>query len=142
MGKPKRTKPMREPRYDNVYTEGVEWLDSLAGGDVVHIYYDRPMLYTTPLPFDLSALVVFADEEEDVETWLIAPMSPEMRDDLHAGRVDLRDAFERPFGEMVGQATLDAAGRVTALHWVPADTIPSDWLPPAGERLSPAGEGA
>lgn len=134
MTAPKRTKPMRQPRYDDVYTEGVAQIDALAGGDVVHMYYDRPVLYTTPLPFGLSALVVFADEE-DVETWLIAPMSPEMRDDVHAGRVDLRDAFERPFGGMVGQVTVDADGRTTALQWVPTDTIPGDWLPEPDTRL-------
>lgn len=28
---PRRTKPMRSPRYDDVYTDGVAWLDELAG---------------------------------------------------------------------------------------------------------------
>ncbi len=30
--KTKRSKPMRQPRYDDVYFEGLEWLDSLAEG--------------------------------------------------------------------------------------------------------------
>lgn len=107
---------------------------------IVHIYYDRPVLYTTPLPFGLSAMVVFADESDDsdAETWLVAPMTPKMRDGVHAGRVDVRDAFDRPFGGMVGQATIDATGRVIAMQWVPAAEIPSDCLPMHGARLDAA----
>lgn len=30
----RRTSPMRQPRYDEVFFEGIEWLDSLAGGPV------------------------------------------------------------------------------------------------------------
>lgn len=30
--RPRRSRPMREPRYDEVYAEGVAWLDSLADG--------------------------------------------------------------------------------------------------------------
>jgi hypothetical protein len=31
---PRRSKPMIDPRYDDVYSKGVEWLDSLAGDPV------------------------------------------------------------------------------------------------------------
>ena len=63
----------------------------------IYSYYDGPVLFSGVREATQSLyLIVFADEDDDKDTWLCVMISPERLKQVEAGEIDLHDAFAKP----------------------------------------------
>ena len=101
----------------------------------IYSYYDGPVLFSGVREATQSLyLIVFADEDNDKDTWLCAMISPERLKQVEHGEIDLHDAFAEP---EQGQLTYVQAKGETFLRLVsaPVAKVPSNFFPLKGEFL-------
>ena len=101
----------------------------------IYSYYDGPVLFSgVREATQLLYLVVFADEDNNKDTWLCVMISPERLKQVEDGQIDLHDAFAKP---EQGWLTYVQVKGETFLRLVsaPVAKVPSNFFPLKGEFL-------
>lgn len=104
--------------------------------DEVFVRFDGPRLFSALNEAGQRYMAVFAEETEDAEVFLYAPVSEDRYRAIRSGGLPLRAAFSdaqdgRVF--VVTSSTEEADQRVE--EWE-AERLPSDWLPDDDATLS------
>lgn len=99
-------------------------------------YYDQPVLFACQNAAGSLYLAVLEDEDEDFESWLYAPMSPERFAQVRSGGVDLYSAFRNAEDGFVFRVTRHWADpSAPNVDVIPVDQLTEEQLPEAGETL-------
>ena len=102
----------------------------------VYDYYDQPILFSCKNAAGHLYLVVAADENDQHEIWLYAGVSTERLNLIRSGAIDLHDAFAKPEGGFLLQATVPYEDQIPLrIEPIQPNQISEDMLPTAGERL-------
>ncbi len=103
--------------------------------DEVFVWYDGPRLFTCSSEAGQQYLAVFADEDDESEVYLYAPVSPFRIRAVRSGQLPLRAAFERPED---GHLYVVRQSLTTAdLSWdrLRAEQIDPEWFPAQDARV-------
>ena len=102
----------------------------------VYDYYDQPILFSCKNAAGHLYLVVAADENDQHEIWLYAGVSTERLNLIRSGAIDLHDAFAKPEGGFLLQATVPYEDQIPLrIEPIQPNQVSEDMLPTAGERL-------
>ena len=100
-----------------------------------YAYYDGPVLFSGVRETTESLyLIVFADEDNDKDTWLCVMISPERLRRVEDGEIDLHDAFAKPeqgwltYVQVKGETFL-------GMFSAPVAKVPLNFFPLKGEFL-------
>ena len=99
----------------------------------VYEYYDQPVLFSCQNPSGHIFLAVWADEEDDFDTWLYVRMSPLRFEHVRSGLIDLHDAFARSEDGLVFEVQIPHDEQELSIRHIWSHAISEDWLP--GEFL-------
>lgn len=105
----------------------------------VYEYYDRPILFACQNQLRNIFLVVWADEDDNGETWFYLPMSPLRYQLVRAGNIDLHTAFVESEEGIVYSlyAPFEMNGRTRVpVEILNSSSISDDYLPEKGEALN------
>ena len=103
--------------------------------DEVFVRYDGPRLFTCRNESGQTFLVVFADETEDTEAFLYAPVSPFRWAAVRSGQLPLRRVFERPLDNHVFLVRSNIKTGETTCQRLLSSQISTEWLPSESARL-------
>ena len=102
----------------------------------IYDYYDQPILFSCKNAAGHLYLVVAADENDQHEIWLYAGVSTERLNLVRSGAIDLHDAFAKPEGGFLLQATVPYEDQIPLrIEPIQPNPISEDMLPTTGERL-------
>ena len=118
--------------FDTLNIPGLGRLEILE----TYAYYDQPVLFSCKNSAGHLYLVVAADENDQDETWLYAPVSVERLNLIRSGTTDLHDAFADPEGNHLFQVKFPYNTTTSPqVEFIAANQAPKDMLPIPGERL-------
>ncbi len=101
----------------------------------VYEFYDIPRLFSCRNAAGQHYLVLSIDEDDFSQTWLYVAMSQQRFQELRRGRLELREAYLKAEDNIVLKVITHQDGYDTVEH---CQALPADWLPCAGEFLSPS----
>jgi hypothetical protein len=99
-------------------------------------YYDGPRLFVAQNAASALFVALWADQTDDIDTWLYVPVSEARLELIHAGRISLRDAYLRAEDGQVFECTVKRGIELLQLRPVEAVALNSEWLPPEDDRLA------
>jgi hypothetical protein len=105
----------------------------------VYEFYDIPRLFCCQNAAGQRYLVLSIDEDEFSLVWLYVAISPQRFQALRISQITLRDAYLKAEDDIVLKVATRQDGYDT-IELVYCPEIPEDWLPAAGELLSPTFE--
>ena len=105
----------------------------------IYVYYDRPILYSCKNVDRQLYLAVFADDDDENETWLYAEVSLRRLNRIRSGEIDLYNAFAKPENKSLFQVTVpynpESKIKTETVQEVFSDMLPEEW-----QRLTVEGE--
>jgi len=105
----------------------------------VYDFYDIPRLFFCQNMAGQRYLALSIDEEEFSLVWLYVAISPLRFEALRTGQITLCDAYLKAEDDIVLKVVTRQDSYDT-IELVYCPEIPNDWLPAAGELLSPSFE--
>ena len=102
----------------------------------VYEFYDQPILFSCRNASDAIFMGVFADEDDNFETWLYVGVSPHRFRQIRSGAIDLHDAFSEVEDGVVFQIKVPHDEQMPVSMSIPATQIPDDMLPLPGEFIN------
>ena len=103
----------------------------------VYEFYDQPILFSCRNASDAIFMGVFADEDDNFETWLYAGVSPHRFNHIRSGAIDLHDAFSGVEDGVIFQIQIPHNnGQMPVSTSVSASQISDDMLPLPGECIN------
>ena len=102
----------------------------------VYEFYDQPILFSCRNASDAIFMGVFADEDDNFETWLYVGVSPHRFNQIRSGAIDLHDAFSEVEDGIIYQIKVPHDGQMPVSMPIPAPQIPDDMLPLPGEFIN------
>lgn len=103
----------------------------------VYEYHDKPLLFACRNASGTHYLVVQADADDRVETWLYVSVSPMRFQQIRSGEIDLHDAFvDAEDGFVFGVKLFKDAQSQAQVAMIPATELSDEQVPDAGERLN------
>ena len=102
----------------------------------VYEFYDQPILFSCRNASDAIFMGVFADEDDDFETWLYVGVSPHRFNQIRSGAIDLHDAFSEVEDGIIFQIKVPYDGQMPASMPISAAQIPDNMLPLPGEFIN------
>ncbi len=102
----------------------------------VYEFYDQPILFSCRNASDAIFIGVFADEDDDFETWLYIGVSPHRFQRIRSGAIDLHDAFSEVEDGVIFQIKIPHDGQIPASMPISAAQIPDNMLPLPGEFIN------
>ena len=103
----------------------------------VYEFYDQPILFACRNASDAIFIGVFADEDDDFETWLYIGVSPHRFKQIRSGAIDLHNAFSEVEDGIIFQIKVphDEQEPILSLN-ILANQISDDMLPLPGEFIN------
>ena len=102
----------------------------------VYEFYDQPILFSCRNASDAIFMGVFADEDDNFETWLYIGVSPHRFKQIRSGAIDLHDAFSEVEGGVIFQIKVPHDEQDPVSIPISAAQIPDDMLPLPGESIN------
>ena len=102
----------------------------------VYEFYDQPILFSCRNASDAIFMGVFADEDDNFETWLYVGVSPHRFRQIRSGAIDLHNAFSEVEDGVVFQIKVPHDEQMPVSMSIPATQIPDDILPLPGEFIN------
>ena len=102
----------------------------------VYEFYDQPILFSCRNASDAIFIGVFADEDDNFETWLYVGVSPHRFNQIRSGAIDLHDAFSEVEDGIIYQIKVPHDEQMPVSMPIPAPQIPDDMLPLPGEFIN------
>ena len=102
----------------------------------VYEFYDQPILFSCRNASDAIFMGVFADEDDDFETWLYVGISPHRFNQIRSGAIDLHDAFSDVEDGIIYQIKVPHDEQMPLSTPIPSAEIPDDMLPLPGEFMN------
>jgi hypothetical protein len=102
----------------------------------VYEFYDQPILFACRNASDAIFMGVFADEDDNFETWLYIGVSPHRFKRIRSGAIDLHDAFSEVEDGVILQIKVPHDEQMPVSMPIPATQIPDDMLPLPGEFIN------
>lgn len=102
----------------------------------VYEFYDQPILFSCRNASDAIFMGVFADEDDDFETWLYVGVSPQRFKQIRSGAIDLHDAFSEVEDGIIFQIKMPHNEQIPESMPISATQIPDDMLPLSGEFIN------
>ena len=102
----------------------------------VYEFYDQPILFACRNASDAIFIGVFADEDDDFETWLYIGVSPHRFKQIRSGTIDLHDAFSEVEDGIIFQIKVSHDEQMPVSMPISATQIPDDMLPLPGEFIN------
>ena len=102
----------------------------------VYEFYDQPILFSCRNASDAIFIGVFADEDDNFETWLYVGVSPHRFKQIRSGVIDLHDVFSQAEDGIVNQIKVFHDEHMPLSMAIPASEIPNDMLPLPGEFIN------
>ncbi len=102
----------------------------------VYEFYDQPILFSCRNASDAIFMGVFADEDDNCETWLYIGISPRRFKRIRSGAIDLHDAFSEVEDGIIFQIKVSHDEQGPVSMPIPATQIPDDMLPLPGEFIN------
>ena len=102
----------------------------------VYEFYDQPILFSCRNASDAIFMGVFADEDDDFETWLYIGVSLHRFQRIRSGAIDLHDAFSEVEDGIIYQIKVPYDEKMPVSMPIPATQIPDDMLPLSGEFIN------
>ena len=102
----------------------------------VYEFYDQPILFACRNASDAIFMGVFADENDNFETWLYIGVSPHRFKRIRSGAIDLHDAFSEVEDGVILQIKVPHDEQMPVSMPIPATQIPDDMLPLPGEFIN------
>lgn len=97
-------------------------------------YHDGPRLLIAKNESERLFLGVFADFENEVETWVFAPISPQKAWELQMGWADFHGAFKSALNGKSYVIKVNQKNIIVSEGWFDCTSLPEDWLPDPGEK--------
>ena len=101
----------------------------------VYEFYDQPILFSCRNASDAIFIGVFADGDDNFETWLYVGVSPHRFKQIRSGAIDLHDAFSEVEDGIIFQIKMPHNEQVPESMPISATQIPDDMLPLPGEFI-------
>ena len=101
----------------------------------VYEFYDQPILFSCRNASDAIFIGVFADEDDNFETWLYVGVSPHRFKQIRSGAIDLHDAFSEVEDGIIFQIKMPHNEQIPESMPISATQIPDDMLPLPGEFI-------
>lgn len=102
----------------------------------VYEFYDQPILFSCRNASDAIFMGVFADEDDNFETWLYVGVSPQRFKQIRSGAIDLHDAFSEVEDGIIFQIKVPHNEQIPESMPISATQIPDDMLPLPGEFIN------
>jgi hypothetical protein len=102
----------------------------------VYEFYDQPILFSCRNASDAIFIGVFADEDDNFETWLYVGISPHRFNQIRSGAIDLQDAFSDVEDGIIYQIKVPHDEQMPLSMPTPSTEIPDDMLPLPGEVMN------
>ena len=102
----------------------------------VYEFYDQPILFSCRNASDAIFIGVFADEDDNFETWLYIGVSLQRFQRIRSGAIDLHDAFAEVEDGVIFQIKVPYDETMPVSTPIPAAEIPDDMLPLPGEFIN------
>jgi hypothetical protein len=102
----------------------------------VYEFYDQPILFSCRNASDAIFIGVFADEDDNFETWLYVGVSPHRFKQIRSGAIDLHDAFSEVEDGIIFQIKVPHNEQIPESMPISATQIPDDMLPLPGEFIN------
>ena len=102
----------------------------------VYEFYDQPILFSCRNASDAIFIGVFADEDDNFETWLYVGVSPHRFKKIRSGVIDLHDAFSEVEDGIIFQIKMPHNEQIPESMLISATQIPDDMLPLPGEFIN------
>ena len=102
----------------------------------VYEFYDRPILFSCRNASDAIFIGVFADEDDNFETWLYVGVSPHRFNRIRSGAIDLHDTFSEVEDGIIYQIKVPHDEQMPLSMPIPSTEIPDDMLPLPGEFMN------
>ena len=102
----------------------------------VYEFYDQPILFSCRNASDAIFIGVFADEDDNFETWLYVGVSPHRFKQIRSGAIDLHDAFSEVEDGIIFQIKVPHNEQIPESMPISATQIPDDMLPLPGEFMN------
>jgi hypothetical protein len=102
----------------------------------VYEFYDQPILFSCRNASDAIFMGVFADEDDDFETWLYIGVSLHRFKQIRSGAIDLHDAFSEVEDGVIFQIKVSHDEQMPVSMPISATQIPDDMLPLPGEFIN------
>ena len=102
----------------------------------VYEFYDQPILFSCRNASDAIFIGVFADEDDNFETWLYVGVSPHRFKQIRSGAIDLHDAFSEVEDGIIFQIKMPHNEQIPESMPISATQIPDDMLPLPGEFIN------
>ena len=102
----------------------------------VYEFYDQPILFSCRNASDAIFIGVFADEDDNFETWLYVGVSPHHFKQIRSGTIDLHDAFSEVEDGIIFQIKVPHNEQIPESMPISATQIPDDMLPLPGEFIN------
>jgi hypothetical protein len=112
---------------------------SLGKLELIEVYefYDQPILFSCRNASDTIFMAVFADENEEFETWLYASMSHHRFELIRSGEIDLHDVFSETEDGIAFQVQISSDDSTPpSVSHVLSSAIDADMLPIPGEFIT------
>lgn len=101
----------------------------------VYHYYDQPVFFSCQNASGRIFLAVWADEDDDFDTWLYVPMSKLRFQHVRSGAIDLHQAFAQAEDDIIIELTITHQPHHIAVRRLPTHSVDPDWFPLPGEFL-------
>ena len=102
----------------------------------VYEFYDQPILFSCRNASDAIFIGVFADEDDNFETWLYVGVSPHRFKQIRSGAIDLHDAFSEVEDGIIFQIKVPHNEQIPESMPISATQISDDMLPLPGEFIN------
>ena len=102
----------------------------------VYEFYDQPILFSCRNASDAIFMAVFADEDDNFETWLYIGVSPHRFKQIRSGAIDLHNAFSEVEDGVIFQIKVPHDGQMPVSMPISAAQIPGGMLPLPGEFIN------
>lgn len=100
------------------------------------IFYDGPRVFSCRSLTDQLYIAAWAEEGEDADQWLYAPVSQRRLNLIRSGGMTLRSAFTRPEGFVYLVAIPDDEDQQDSIRPIPSSQLLDSWLPADDFRLA------
>ena len=118
-------------------------IPDLGEFDIVetYVYYDQPVLFSCKNALGHLYLAVFAQEDDENETWLYAAVSLQRLNRIRSGEIHLHNAFAKPENKSLLQVTVpyNPESQIVT-KCVQEHEVHRDMLPQEGQCLDVEGE--
>lgn len=103
----------------------------------VFVFHDGPKLFLAANDADQLFVVLWADFDDEIETWLYAPVSVHRVEALRAGHFDVRDVFTESDTGYLWRGQYNLATKEWQIETIPAEAVDTSQLPDPGYRVRP-----